>query len=84
MHQIFVYVPGFDNYAIIGPTGSPDILAKVPGDAGYGVATHWHMCGSEHDSVGVGMRSLTVMAVELWDVAGNKIDMKGGHWSCAL
>ncbi len=53
-------------------------------DLGYGGTIHWYMRGSEHDGIEVGMDSLTVMAIELRGVAGNKIDLKGGHGSCTF
>ncbi len=34
-------------------------------DVGCGGAIYWYMSGSEHDSIEVGRRSLTVMTIEL-------------------
>ena len=42
------------------------------------------MSGSEHDSVEVRVHSLTVLKIDIKDVMGNMIDLKGGHWSCTL
>ena len=84
VHDIFIHAAGFGNYNCIGPRGSRNILAKVPVDVGYGGAIHWYTSGSEHDSVEVGAHSLTVLKIEIKDVAGNQIDLKGGHWSCTL
>ena len=83
-HQIFIHTPGFGNYNSLGPSGGRDILAKVPVDVGYGGAIHWYMSGSEHDSVEVGVNSLSVLKIQLKGVDGNLIDLQGGHWSATL
>ena len=84
VHSIFIHAPGFGNNNTVGPRGSRSILAKVPVDVGYGGAIHWRVSGSEHDSAELGVHSMTVLTVELRDVAGNLIDLKGAHWSCTL
>ena len=84
IHIIFIHAPGFGNNNTIGPGCSRSILAKVPVDVGYGGAIHGYMSGSEHDSVEVGVHSITIFKIELRDVAGTLIDLKGAHWSCTL
>jgi hypothetical protein len=83
-HSIFIHAPGFGAANTIGVTGMRNILAKVPVDVGYGQAIHWTMSGSDHDSVEVGMHSLTILTMQLRDVAGNILDLKGSHWSATL
>ena len=84
MHSIFIHSPGFGAGNTIGVTGLRNILAKVPVDVGYGQAIHWSMSGSDHDSVEVGTHSLNILKIELRDVAGNVLDLKGSHWSATL
>ena len=83
-HSIFIHAPGFGNNNTIGCGGSRSIIAKVPVDVGYAGAIRWYMSGSEHDSIEVGVHSITILKIELRDVAGNLIDLKGAHWSCTL
>jgi hypothetical protein len=83
-HSIYIHCPGFGAANTVGVTGARDILAKVPVDVGYGGSVHWYMSGSEHDSVEVGMYSLTVLKIELRDVAGNILNLQGSHWSATL
>ena len=70
-HQIFSHTPGFGNYNSMGPKGQRDILAKVPVDVGYGGAIHWYVSGSEHDSVEVGVNSLSVLKKQLKTLVGH-------------
>ena len=83
-HSIFIHMPSFGAGNTIGVSGMRNILAKVPVDVGYGQAIHWNMSGSDHDSVEVGTHSLNILKIELRDVAGNILDLKGSHWSATL
>ena len=83
-HSIFIHMPSFGAGNTIGVTGMRNILAKVPVDVGYGQAIHWTMSGSDHDSVEVGAHSLNILKMELRDVAGNIMDLRGSHWSATL
>ena len=83
-HSIFIHMPSFGAGNTIGVTGMRNILAKVPVDVGYGQAIHWTMSGSDYDSVEVGAHSLTILKMELRDVAGNIMDLRGSHWSATL
>lgn len=84
VHSIYVHSPSFGNYNCVGPRGERTILAKVPVTEGYGSLLHWHGNGSEHDFIECGVRALKVLRLELRDVAGRPLVLKGTHWSATL
>lgn len=83
-HNIFLHCPGFGSHNCIGPRGSRNILAKIPVDVSYGSPIHFWFSGSDHDAIQAGVRAVTNLKIELRDVAGNILDLNGGHWSATL
>ncbi len=84
VHSILTHAPGFGSHNCVRPKGSRNITAKIPDDLGNHGSVHWCMSGSEHTSIECGVHSLSVLQLELRDVAGNFIDLRGGRWSCTL
>jgi len=84
VHSIYVNSPGFGDYSTTGPRGNKSCIGKIPILTGYGGLVHHQTSGSEHDCVRVGVSSLDSITLELQDVHGNTLDLKGGSWSATL
>ena len=84
VHSVYLHAPGFGSYGSVGPRGSRNILAKILVLSGYGGMVHHQCSGSEHDFFEFGVSCLTTLNIELRDVLGNELDLRGTAWSCTL
>ena len=83
-HAVYVNAPSFGDYSTVGPRGNRTIIGKIPVLVGYGSLVHHQTSGSEHDCVRVGVSSLSSITLELQDVYGNALDLKGTSWSATI
>jgi hypothetical protein len=82
-HSIFIH-SSFGGYNSIAPTGTRQVLAKIPVNVGYGNLVHQSTSGSEHDCIHVGQHTLSQFRLSLHDAAGIELDLQGTSWSCTL
>ena len=83
-HNLYIHTPGFGSYSCLGPRGSSNILAKIAVDVGYGMPLYNRFVATELDGVEVGVHAVNRLKLEIRDVFGNVIDMRGGHWSATM
>jgi len=84
VHSVYVDAPGFGDYSTVAPSGSRNTIGKIPVLVGYGGLVHHQTSGSAHDCVRVGVSSINSITLELQDVGGTRLDLKGGSWSATL
>ena len=53
-------------------------------NVGYASFVHFQGTASEHDSIRVGVNSISTITLELQDVAGIALVLKDGSWSATL
>jgi len=82
-HSIYIH-SSFGGYNSIAPTGTRQVLAKIPVNVAYGSLVHETMSGSEHDCIHVGTHALSQLKLTLCDAAGVELDLQGTSWSCTL
>ena len=84
VHNLYIHTPGFGAYSCLGPLGSSNIIAKIPVDAAYGQMLTYNFVATELEGVKVGVHAVNRLKLELRDVLGNVVDLRGGHWSATL
>jgi len=84
VHSVYVNASNFGDYSTVGPRGTRTIVGKIPVLCGYGGIVHHQTSGSAYDCVRVGVSSLNSIALELQDVYGNVLDLKGTSWSATI
>ena len=84
VRSVYVDAASFGDYSTVSPRGNRTIVGKIPILVGYGGLVHHQTSGSEHDCVRVGVSSLSSITLELQDVYGNALDLKGTSWSATI
>jgi hypothetical protein len=84
VHGVYVHIYGFSSYSTLAPGGRRTVVAKVPIDVAYGAMVNYQHSGGGWDFLDVGDQAVRYLKVELRDVRGNLIDLKGSHWSMTL
>ena len=83
-HNLYLHIEGMGSYNCLGPLGSSNIFAKIPVSVGYGVPLSFNFPDSMLESIQVGTHNVTRLKIELKDVFGTTINLRGGHWSATL
>ena len=83
-HSIYMAASGVGDYSTYGVRGTRNLIAKIPVNVGYASLVHFQGTASEHDSIRVGVNSISTITLELQDVVGVPLDLKDGSWSATL
>ena len=83
LHAIYVH-SNLTTNSTLDSIGRRSIIAKVPITTAYGFTEVYRTSGFVEDSVDVGGLRFSNVRIELRDVWGNYIDLRGLHVSCEL